>query len=134
MWREKSINKLDVSRPRLPIANLEPLYQRCLSVLQNNPSIPNIEDMNPNKVARLLKQHGMPMLCITCLKQFSNRELVRHLLSGREHIANLEAIKEEKTAVMTAFKEDPESGKKARLVFAVKNASLVRLSAGRRRR
>ncbi len=94
----------------------------------------------------------MPRLCISCLRQFSINELRRHLLSDRSHIYSLEALKAERELIEQKLadasarrvrtgnsRRDADAAAEEervlfmlKVVFAVKEASLIRLMGARR--
>ena len=114
------------------IANLDTLYKRCLDVLGDFPV--DLMTVSLNRLSKLLREFNMPPLCISCLRQFSPRELREHLLAERNHIYSLKEIKAEKALVRAKIKEDgSEESAKVKVIFAVKMASLIKLNAARRR-
>lgn len=109
------------------IADLDVNYARCLRVLKGVDL--DISQASPSKISKMLRAKGMPHLCISCMKEFSVRELQNHLRNDKTHIYSLASIKTERELVRQKISEDgdtPESVK-ARVVFAIKYASLIHL-------
>ena len=116
------------------IANLDQLYQRCLAVLEDIPNI-DMQSISLSKLHKLLRKHGMSPLCLGCLKPFSNKELVTHLTGNTDHIYSLKSLKQERRLVRIKIKEeDTLESHKAKIIFAVKEASLRPIFGYRRRR
>lgn len=117
-------------RVKETMKDLESLYQRAVALLDN--AGVDMEKRGVNGLTKALKKLGLGCACITCLKEYSMRELRIHLLEDqKDHIYSKRLLKEEKRRVLEALEKSPEEHVKAKLVFAVKNALLVRLFARR---
>lgn len=106
--------------------DLETLYQKAMRLLDN--AGVDIEKCGVNGLSKKLRKLGLGSACITCLQEFSIRELRIHLLETNEdHIYSKKLLKAEKHRVLGLLGESSEDYTKAKLVFAVKNALLIRL-------
>ena len=111
------------------LVNLPKLFRRALRVLDGVDI--DLEKASEAAIARALRKHGMPRLCIRCLEKFSMNNLVDHLvrttLAKDSHIYSLDKLKDERDLVREKLAEGSEDRHMLKVVCAVKLASLIQL-------
>ena len=111
------------------LAHLPELYRKALKVLKDVDI--DLREASESEITRALRKHKMPRICITCLNQMSVNKLVDHLvdttLGDNSHIYSLDHLKEERDLVREKIKTGSEEDHMAKVVCAVKVATLIQL-------